>query len=56
MTTLKKISALILLLPIFATNAFSQEYLDSDKRFMKLTAVSTDKTYGFELKNTIDYN
>lgn len=56
MTTLKKIFALILLLPTFATIAFSQEYLDSDKRFMKLTAVSTDKTYGFKLKNTIDYN
>ena len=53
MTTLKKIFALILLLPIFATIAFSQEYLDSDKRFMKLTAVSTDKTYGFEMKNPI---
>ncbi len=53
MTTLKKIFALILLVTTFATTAFSQEYLDSDKRFMKLTEVSTDKTYGFELKNPI---
>lgn len=53
MTTLKKIFALTLLVTTFATTAFSQEYLDSDKRFMKLTEVSTDKTYGFEMKNPI---
>jgi hypothetical protein len=53
MTTLKKIFALTLLVTTFETTAFSQEYLDSDKRFMKLTKVSTDKTYGFEMKNPI---
>jgi hypothetical protein len=53
MTTLKKIFALTLLVAAFSTTAFSQEYLDSDKRYMKLTEVSTDKTYGFELKNPI---
>ena len=53
MTTLKKIFALTLLVTSFAMITFSQEYLDSDKRFMKLTEVSTDKTYGFEIKNPI---
>lgn len=53
MTTLKKIFALALLVAAFSTTAFSQEYLDNDKRYMKLTEVSTDKTYGFELKNPI---
>lgn len=42
-----------LLVTIFATNAFSQDYLDSDKRFMKLTEVSSDMTYGYEIKNPI---
>jgi hypothetical protein len=51
--TIKKIFALTLLVAAFSTTAFSQEYLDSDKRYMKLTEVSTDKTYGFELKNPI---
>jgi hypothetical protein len=51
--TIRKIFALTFLVTAFATTAFSQEYLDSDKRFMKLTEVSTDKTYGFELKNPI---
>lgn len=51
--TIKKIFALTILVMTFVTTAFSQEYLDSDKRFMKLTEVSTDKTYGFELKNPI---
>jgi hypothetical protein len=53
MTTLKNIFSLTLLFITFATTAFSQEYLDSDKRFMKLTEVSTDKTYGLEMKNPI---
>ena len=53
MTTLKKIFSLTLFFITFATTAFSQEYLDSDKRFMKLTEVSTDKTYGLEMKNPI---
>jgi hypothetical protein len=53
MTTLKNIFGLTFLVTLFTTTAFSQEYLDSDKRFMKLTEVSTDKTYGFEIKNPI---
>lgn len=53
MTTLKKIFALTLFVSTFAATAFSQAYLDSDKRYMKLTEVSTDKTYGFEMKNPI---
>lgn len=53
MTTLKKIFALTLLVAAFSTTVFSQEYLDSDKRYMKLTEVSTDKTYGFDIKNPI---
>ena len=53
MTTLKKIFALTLFVAAFTTTAFSQEYLDSDKRYMKLTEVSTDKTYGFDIKNPI---
>lgn len=51
--TLEKLFALILLITTVFSSAYSQEYLDSDKRFMKLTEVSTDKTYGFELKNPI---
>lgn len=51
--TLKMIFALTFFVMTFVTTAFSQEYLDSDKRYMKLTEVSTDKTYGFELKNPI---
>ena len=53
MTILKKIFAMTLMVATFTTTAFSQEYLDSDKRFMKITEVSTDKTYGFEIKNPI---
>jgi hypothetical protein len=53
MTSLKKIFALIVFVLTFAATAFSQAYLDSDKRYMKLTEVSTDKTYGFEMKNPI---
>ncbi|NNV56510.1 hypothetical protein [Limnovirga soli] len=53
MTRLKKLSAITILVTTFSLNAFSQEYLDSDKRFMKLTVVSTDKTFGFELNNPI---
>lgn len=52
-TTLKKFFALTLFVTTFATTAFCQDYLDSEKRFMKLTEVSTDKTYGFEFKNPI---
>jgi hypothetical protein len=53
MIKLKNILALTLLVTIFATKAFSQDYLDNDKRFMKLTEVSTDMTYGFKIKNPI---
>jgi len=53
MTILKKIFAMTLMVATFTTTAFSQEYLDSDKRFMKITEVSTDKIYGFEIKNPI---
>lgn len=52
-TTLKKIFALTLYVTTFATTAFCQDYLDNEKRFMKLTEVSTDKTYGFDFKNPI---
>lgn len=50
---LKKIFVLSFLLLTLVTEAFSQEYLDKDNRFMKLTEVSTDKTYGFEIHNPI---
>lgn len=53
MIKLKNILTLTLLVTIFATKALSQDYLDSDNRFMKLTEVSTDMTYGFEFKNPI---
>ncbi len=53
MATVKKIYAFSFLIVFFSTAAFGQDYLDKDKRFMKLTEVSTDKTYGFELKNPI---
>jgi hypothetical protein len=53
MTTLKKLFALIILVTTFLQSAFSQEYLDNDKRFLKLTEVSTDKAYGFEMKTPI---
>ncbi|PKP47026.1 MAG: hypothetical protein CVT94_12790 [Bacteroidetes bacterium HGW-Bacteroidetes-11] len=52
-TTLRKIIALTLMVTTFAPTAFCQQYLDNDKRFMKLTAVSTDKNYGFDFKNPI---
>ena len=32
---------------------FGQDYLDKDKRFMKLTSVSVDKKYGYTLKKPI---
>lgn len=53
MTRLKTLFALTILVTAFSLTAFSQEYLDSDKGFMKLTDVSTDKRYGFELNNPI---
>ncbi|GEM_PF-2011236 len=53
MIILKKILTLTFLVTTFITTAFCQEYLDNDKRFMKLTEVSIDNTYGFEMKNPI---
>ncbi len=53
MIKIKRILNLTLLVTIFATKAFSQDYLDDDKRFMKLTEVSADMTYGFKIKNPI---
>ncbi len=53
MKSLKNIFALTLFVTCFVTSAVSQEYLDRDERFMKLTEVSTDKTYGFEIENPI---
>ncbi|MCF8295901.1 MAG: hypothetical protein K9J13_00025 [Saprospiraceae bacterium] len=53
MITLKNIFALTFLVTIFSTTVLSQEYLDKDKRYMKLTEVSTDKTYGFEINNPL---
>jgi hypothetical protein len=52
-TTLKKIFALIFFVTTLATTAFCQDYLDNEKRFMKITEVSIDKTYGFDFKNSI---
>ena len=37
----------------FSSNVFSQNYLDKDSRFMKLTEVSTDKTYGYSIDNPV---
>jgi hypothetical protein len=53
MTTLKIILALTLVGTTISTSAFSQEYIDGDKRYMKITEASTDQTYGFEIKNPI---
>lgn len=53
MMILKKICTLTLVLTGISTSTFSQEYLDADKRYMKLNEVSTDKTYGFDMKNPI---
>lgn len=53
MTALKKISALAVLLTCFASVSYSQEYYDSDKRYMKLTEVSTGQNYGFEIESPI---
>lgn len=47
------IFALTFWVTAFSMTALSQEYLDDDKRYMKLTEVSTDKTYGFNMKNPI---
>jgi hypothetical protein len=50
---MKSIFSLALLLLSFVSVTYGQDYLDNDKRFMKLTEISTDKTYGFEIKNPI---
>lgn len=49
---LKILFAFAFLLTISLT-AYGQEYLDGDKRFMKLTGASTDKSYGFDMENPI---
>lgn len=49
---MKKIFFIILLLS-FTTSIYSQEYLDNEKRYMKLNEISTDSTYGFEINNPI---
>ena len=43
--------ALLTLLLCFTLKSYSQDYLDD--RTMKLTEVSADKTYGYELKNPV---
>lgn len=52
-TTIKQFFLSTFLVAIFSFTAYSQEYLDNDKRYMKLTEVSTDKTYGYNIKNPI---
>jgi len=53
MTTLKMVLALTLLVTTITITSFSQDYIDGDKTYMKLTEVSGDQTYGFEIKNPI---
>ena len=53
MKNIKKIISLIFLLSILYVKSYSQEYLDSDKRFMKLNEISIDKDYGFSKENPI---
>jgi hypothetical protein len=53
MIKLKNIFSLVAFLLSFVFTTYSQDYLDNDKRFMKLMEVSTDMTYGFEIKNPI---
>ena len=52
-TTLKHFFLLAFLFIIFSATAISQEYLDNDMRYMKLTEISTDKNYGYDRKNPI---
>jgi hypothetical protein len=52
-TTVKQIILLTFLVTFYSTIAFNQEYLDDDKRYMKITEVSNDNTYGFDDKNPI---
>jgi hypothetical protein len=37
----------------FSMPAFAQEYLDADRRYMKLTEISVDNTYGYDSKNPV---
>lgn len=37
----------------FSTVLHAQEYLDANKRYMKLTEVSTDESYGYNKKNPV---
>jgi len=50
---MSKFSIVTLTLCIIVSRVLSQDYLDSDNRTMKLTEVSTDKTYGYDFKNPI---
>lgn len=37
----------------FPVWVYGQEYLDTDGRYLKISAVSTDKTYGYDARNPI---
>jgi len=50
---MKNIFFLTVFLVSFVSSTYSQDYLDDNKRFMKLAEVSTDNTYGFKIKNPI---
>lgn len=43
----------ILLLAAFSLTAYAQNYLDKDKRYMEITEVSIDKSYGFKMNNPV---
>jgi hypothetical protein len=51
MKKIKQATRLAFFFTIFTLKAFSQEFLDD--RTMKLSEVSTDETYGYEIKNPI---
>ncbi len=53
MKTPKHFLSIAILIATFTTNVFSQDYLDKDNRYMKLTEVSTDKTYGYNINNPV---
>lgn len=53
MTLLTNTLVLTCLIIVASITASGQEYLDNNKRFMKLTEVSNDKTYGFDAENPI---
>lgn len=53
MKALKKIAACLGWLLTFAVTSYSQEYLDVNKRYMKLTEVSKDENYGYSRKDPV---